>query len=117
MRCCEPGKSPWFAMDLLAPARSAPRAFGQRPNSFRLFPKGSSVALRAQLEQQLRCAASRMLGRCAWVVRRTMKIAAIILVAALLAWWTVLTVYLVRLYRKRARRAKSKPMTADERAE
>jgi hypothetical protein len=40
-----------------------------------------------------------------------MKVAAIILLAVLVVWWMALTVFIVRNHRKRARKAKSKPMT------
>jgi len=51
MRCSEPGLSVAVAMDSLAPARSALRAYSLRLHSFRLLPKGSSVASRGQMEQ------------------------------------------------------------------
>jgi len=63
MRCSEPGVSVAVAMDSLAPAHSALRAYSLRLHSFRLLPIGSSVASRGQMEQQCRYTAQRMLGR------------------------------------------------------
>jgi len=56
-------QQPNHALQRTRRERSALRAYSLRLHSFRLLPKGSSVASRGQMEQQCRCTAQRMLGR------------------------------------------------------